>query len=194
MEHAQDLLKQKDALENEIRELELDLRSHGVTKTEALVDSEGFPRSDVDIGTVREIRRSLVYKQNDLKELMRQIEHSLAVLHKDASQDKGEMDLKAETPTLQRPFARVGKVALNSPASDAGLAVGDMIVTYGLVNERNHDNLRQLVTETAENVLKPIEVLVSRVINGQPQTKTLVLTPRRDWGGDGVLGCYIVPL
>ncbi|KAJ2654691.1 putative 26S proteasome regulatory subunit [Coemansia sp. RSA 1200] len=194
MEHAQDLLKQKDALENEIRELELDLRSHGVTKTEALVDNEGFPRSDVDIGTIREIRRWLVYKQNDLKELMRQIEHSLAVLHKDTSQDKGDMDLEVETPTLQRPFARVGKVAPNSPASYAGLAVGDMIVTYGSVNERNHDNLRQLVTETTDKVLKPIEVLVNRVINGQPRAKTLVLTPRRDWGGDGVLGCYIVPL
>ncbi|KAJ1668779.1 putative 26S proteasome regulatory subunit [Coemansia sp. RSA 1646] len=194
MEQTQALLKQKDALENEIRDLELNLQSHGVSQTEALVDEEGFPRSDIDITTIRQIRRSLIYKQNDLRGLMKQVEDSLVSLHKGTRKDNDGNDTKAEEPVLKRPFARVSIVAPNSPASEAGLVAGDKIVSYGSVNEGNHDNLRRLIAETIDNIQNPVTVVADRVVDGQPQTKTLALTPRRDWGGDGLLGCYILPL
>ncbi|KAJ1795829.1 putative 26S proteasome regulatory subunit [Coemansia sp. RSA 2399] len=194
MEQTQALLKQKDSLESEIRDLELELRSHGVSKTDALVDEDGFPRSDIDITTVRQIRRSLIYKQNDLKELMKQVESSLVSLHQDTRMAGDSGDAEAEVPVLKRPFARISIVAPNSPASEAGLVAGDKIISYGSVDESNHDDLRQLISETTENIQKPVAVVVDRVVDGQPQAKTLVLIPRRDWGGDGLLGCYILPL
>ncbi|KAI9503195.1 putative 26S proteasome regulatory subunit [Coemansia spiralis] len=192
MERAQALLKQKDNLENEIRDLELELQSHGVTKTEALVDADGFPRADIDIVAIRGIRRSLIYKQNDLKDLVKQIEESLVNLHQNIRAD--EEDEPEVKPSRQRPFARVNMVTPNSPASEAGLVVGDKIVQYGSVNTDNHNNLKLLISETTDSIGKPIIVIVDRVLDGQPQSKTLKLTPRRNWGGDGLLGCYILPL
>lgn len=188
MESTRDLLKQKDALEQEIREAEQALRSHGVTRTEALVDKGGFPRSDIDVGSVVEIRRLLNCKQNDLKTLMAQIETSLAELH----QREGKHTDTAEV--RQRPFARVGRVVHNSPAFQAGLQVGDKVVRFGTANATNHDNMKKLISETVDNVNRQIEVAVERVIDGKPQVVALSLIPRRDWGEDSLLGCSILPL
>ncbi|KAJ2002705.1 putative 26S proteasome regulatory subunit [Coemansia thaxteri] len=192
MEHAQSLLSQKDELENEICALVRELESHKVTRTEELVDSNGFPRSDIDIVAIREIRRSLNCKQNDLKGLMGEIEMSLICLHQ-TSQD-GDRPKPQPTTTKLRPFARISMVEHNSPASEAGLLVGDKIVSYGLVNAGNHNGLRLLIEETSSNIGKSIDIAVERVVDGEPQPAALVLSPRRNWGGDGLLGCYILPL
>ncbi|KAJ2909254.1 putative 26S proteasome regulatory subunit, partial [Coemansia aciculifera] len=74
MEHAQRLMKEKVALENEIRTLDMELSGMNVTRETPLVDAEGFPRSDIDIGAVREIQHTLICKKNDLKGLMAEIE------------------------------------------------------------------------------------------------------------------------
>ncbi|KAJ2412541.1 putative 26S proteasome regulatory subunit [Coemansia sp. IMI 209128] len=191
MEHAQSLMKDKVALENEIRTLESDLKGMDATRETSLVDSEGFPRADIDVAAIREIRRSLICKQNDLKALMSQIEQSLISLH------QGTHDRSVPEPkpaTIRRPFARISKVEINSPASEAGLLAGDKIVAYGKVNASNHDKLRLLVEETTSNIDKPIDVEVERVVDGQPRAAELKLIPGRKWGGDGLLGCFILPL
>ncbi|KAJ2741337.1 putative 26S proteasome regulatory subunit [Coemansia sp. BCRC 34301] len=189
MEHAQRLLKAKAALENEIRALETELSSMNVTRETPLVDTEGFPRSDIDIGAVSEIRRSLICKQNDLKALMSDIEKSLITLHQGAKQEEREKPV-----AIQRPFARVGMVEHGSPASEAGLLAGDKIVVYGLANASNHNKLRLLSEETSNNIDKSIDIEVERVVDGLPQLVALKLKPRRKWGGDGLLGCFILPL
>ncbi|KAJ2485549.1 putative 26S proteasome regulatory subunit [Coemansia sp. RSA 2050] len=191
MERAQSLMKEIAALENEIRTLESDLKGMNATRETSLVDAEGFPRADIDVAGIREIRRSLICKQNDLKALMSQIEQSLISLHQGA-QDKGVPEPKPAT--MRRPFARIGKVEINSPASEAGLLAGDKVVAYGQANAGNHNKLRLLVEETSSNIDKPIDVVVERVVDGQPQAVELKLIPRRKWGGDGLLGCFILPL
>ncbi|KAJ2725421.1 putative 26S proteasome regulatory subunit [Coemansia sp. Benny D115] len=204
MERTKELLKQKAQLENELRTLELDLQTHGVGRTEALVDSEGFPRSDIDITAVREIRRGLNYKQNDLKALMVQIEESLYSLHstqKEASPvvAKGKEDEAAAAAVTtvdgrrRRPFARVSMVEPKSPASEAGLLVGDGVVAFGAVDCTNHQGLKALVKETTENIGRPVTVVVERVVDGEAVSRTLQLVPGRAWGGDGLLGCFILP-
>ncbi|KAI8319940.1 hypothetical protein GQ54DRAFT_264416, partial [Martensiomyces pterosporus] len=191
MEQAKRLLKQKDDLESEIRDLESQLRAQGVNRTEKLVDQDGFPRADIDIVAIREIRKSLIYKQNDLKALMREVELSLISLHRDtSSSDKQE----PETPAHKRPFARINSVAPNSPASAAGLAAGDKVLSFGSVNASNHSNLQRLAAETASNEDKQISVQVERVVNAQPQIVSISLVPKRGWGGNGLLGCHILPL
>ncbi|KAJ2754566.1 putative 26S proteasome regulatory subunit [Coemansia aciculifera] len=191
MERAQSLMKDKVALENEIRTLELDLKGMSATRETSLIDSEGFPRADIDVAAIREIRRSLICKQNDLKALMAEIEQSLISLH------QGSQDSSAPKPkpvTMRRPFARISIVEHSSPASEAGLLAGDKIVAYGLVNASNHNKLRLLIEETSNNIDKPIDIEVERVVDGQPQLVELKLRPRRKWGGDGLLGCFILPL
>ncbi|KAJ2796927.1 putative 26S proteasome regulatory subunit, partial [Coemansia helicoidea] len=87
MERAQALLQQKSALESEIQRLDLDLRGHGVDRTEPLVDAGGFPRSDIDILAVRQIRQALNCKQNDLRALMDEVAAQLVSLHQSTKAD-----------------------------------------------------------------------------------------------------------
>ncbi|KAJ1732619.1 putative 26S proteasome regulatory subunit [Coemansia biformis] len=191
MEKAQALLKQKDALENEIQQLEFDLRGHGVDRTESLVDHEGYPRADIDIVAVRQLRQALNCRQNDLRALMDDVASQLVSLHQST---KADAPAGLASAARQQPFARVSIVTPNSPASEAGLLVGDKIVCYGSVNASNHDNLKTLSAETIGNINKPMLVTVQRVVDGKPQTVDLTLRLRHGWGGESLLGCHILPL
>lgn len=113
---------------------------------------------------------------------------------------------------LDVPFAKVNTVAEGSPAESAGLKPGDAIRNFGYVNDSNHDNLRRvaecvqgnegvcrkkaiyvlcILTTQQSNIL----IKVSRPTNpGQWEELRLTLTPRKDWGGRGMLGCHILPL
>ena len=119
-------------------------------------------------------------------------------------------------PPLQAagpPFAKVNSVVEGSPAESAGLKAGDEIRNFGYVNNTNHDGLRRVgeCVQGNEGVSYPqsswlyceanspqrdVLVKVSRPSNGgqQRQELQLTLTPRRNWGGRGLLGCHILPL
>ncbi|CAG8727357.1 23922_t:CDS:2, partial [Cetraspora pellucida] len=73
---ARELMKQKDAIENKIKEFEQVLNTQGVGMHEPLVDSSGFPRSDIDLMTVR-----TAPLQNDHKDIMSRIESALHEIH-----------------------------------------------------------------------------------------------------------------
>ncbi|KAJ2769835.1 putative 26S proteasome regulatory subunit [Coemansia nantahalensis] len=191
MERAQALLQQKSALESEIQRLDLDLRGHGVDRTEPLVDAGGFPRSDIDILAVRQIRQALNCKQNDLRALMDEVAAQLVSLHQST---KADAQPEHGPATRLQPFARVSIVTPNSPASEAGLVAGDKVVRYGSVDASNHDNLKALSAETINNINKPMSVTVQRVVDGRPQTVDLTLRLRHGWGGESLLGCHILPL
>ena len=118
--------------------------------------------------------------------------------------------------TLDPPFAKVNSVVDNSPAAAAGLQAGDLIRNFGYVNLENNDGLKKVaecvqgnegvrrrrrilprvkgvtgLTELQQNIL----VKVSRSGGGsRSQELRLTLTPRRNWGGRGMLGCHILPL
>ncbi|KAJ2477889.1 putative 26S proteasome regulatory subunit [Coemansia sp. RSA 2131] len=186
MEHVQKLLQQKTELESELRQLDNELHAHGVDRSTQLMDANGFPRSDIDIVAIRTIRQSLVCKQNDLRGLMAQIETQLIALHQTTH---------SETPTpKRRAFARVSIVTPHSPASEAGLVAGDKIIQYGSVSASSSDCFQALSAETINNINTPLCVAIERVVNGKPETLELSLLLRRGWGGEGVLGCHILPI
>ena len=64
------LVAQKKATEEEIDEQSTVLRAQGIGLSEPLVDSEGYPRSDVDVYTVRHTRAQIIRLRNDLGEKM----------------------------------------------------------------------------------------------------------------------------
>lgn len=127
----------------------------------------------------------------------------------------------SEPEAAQPPFARVNTVAEGSPAATAGLKPGDEIRSFGYVNSSNHDNLKRVgecvqgnegvsfsqvspdpkarrdsVANAVSANQQNIFVRVARATDdvSRRQELRLTLTPRRDWGGRGMLGCHIVPL
>ena len=76
------LMAKKESLEAELKALQDVLGEAGMEQP--LVDSEGYPRADVDVYQVRHARHDIRCKQNDLKSLMKDIERGLHSLHSQA--------------------------------------------------------------------------------------------------------------
>ncbi|KAG0378423.1 hypothetical protein BGX24_003872 [Mortierella sp. AD032] len=185
-----------------------------------LIDSNGFPRSDIDLVVVRTARSNIIRLKNDMKALMLQIEEALHAVHAEALEEKqrqaaekkkeqellGTMPAGSAAPTttttptitdeavLERslpPFARVNAVAPDSPAHEAGLVQGDRIVVFGTVNVNTPNTLPTLSAHVQSRENKPIVVKVQR--GDSTDLVSLILVPKQGWGGRGLLGCHIVP-
>lgn len=104
-------------------------------------------------------------------------------------------------------FAKVRSVVPNSPAYAAGLRAGDDIQMFGEADWLNHENLSMVaqVVSRYEGVMltrsesryrtnecKQRPILVKVVRNDA--LIQLMLTPTRDWGGRGMLGCHLVTI
>ncbi|ESZ99303.1 26S proteasome non-ATPase regulatory subunit 9 [Sclerotinia borealis F-4128] len=196
----------KDNIEAEIKALSGVLDSHGVDMSTRLLTPDGFPRADLDVAQIRSTRSRIIYLKNDYKALMSVIEKHIhehfARLAEDpktvepiivngaqASEIIGSTD---EPALLDLPFAKVNSIAAGSPADDAGLKAGDTIRNFGYVNHANHDGLKRVGECVQGNEGREVMVKVSRGLGRQELQ--LTLTPRRDWGGRGLLGCHILPL
>lgn len=68
-------VKAKQAIEEEIEAFVAELTSgNNPGLNGPLVDAEGFPRADIDVYRVRQLRHSLVVKQTDHQLIMKKIE------------------------------------------------------------------------------------------------------------------------
>ncbi|KAK3900287.1 ras family-domain-containing protein [Staphylotrichum tortipilum] len=153
---------------------------------------------------LRTTRARIIHLRNDWKDLMALIEKRLhehfagledddaaATVEATPSATDAAAILRDSVPeTLDQPFAKVNTVVDNSPAATAGLNPGDLIRNFGYVNLENNDGLKKV----AECVQGNEGVSRSSGGGARPQELRLTLTPRRDWGGRGTLGCHILPL
>jgi len=196
-DHARALVHEKDGIEAEIN-LQLSmLRANNCDMTTPLVDSEGFPRADLDIYAIRSARARIIELKNDLKNTMDEIEKALQKVY-DPSLPPPPAPADSEMPStpsmreedILSPFARVDGVAPGSPAANAGLRREDLIVKFG-----------HLTAAAFSGSLEPLADLVGRNENCElriqvlrdGQELSLQFTPRKGWGGRGLLGCHIVP-
>mmetsp|Transcript_2444 Transcript_2444/g.5601 ORF Transcript_2444/g.5601 Transcript_2444/m.5601 type:complete len:239 (-) Transcript_2444:591-1307(-) len=187
-----------------------------------LVDEEGFPRADIDIPTIRKHRHRLAILKTDRKALERDIEEKLHELHeaqRNLPDDEEDEDQKESTRNESQartalvepatrvhlgsesglgddlvPLALVNQVFDGSPAQEAGLEEGDRIVQFGVVqyvagSSYPKPDLGAFAAEASSHFEQPISV---RALRGETVVE-LELTPRR-WGGQGVLGCHIIPI
>ncbi|EME82679.1 uncharacterized protein MYCFIDRAFT_72007 [Pseudocercospora fijiensis CIRAD86] len=201
----QELVAQKDNIEAELSALGSVLDSHGVNMQTPLTDRGGFPRADIDVAQIRTTRARIVRLKNDHKAVMSRLED---VVHEQFAAGKAAEDLpslqargqssstgSSPAPVVEPPFAKVNSVVPNSPADQAGLKVGDRITKFGTASWTNHERLTKVAEVVQQNENRPILVKISRDGGGASSLgQELRLTPRRNWGGRGLLGCHLVPL
>lgn len=178
-----------------------------------LTTFDGFPRADIDVAQIRTTRARIVRLKNDHKALMAKVEEAV---HEHFAQGKSAESLPttsslastegassvtaataqstAQTSTsasaIEPPFARVNSVVDGSPADTAGMKAGDKVTRFGYVDWTNHERLSKVAQVVQNNENHVILVKVLR----DAQMVRLELTPRRDWGGRGLLGCHLVPV
>lgn len=183
----------------------------GVGISGPLVDTQGFPRADLDLYQVRQQRHRVNCLQNDHKAKMKEIEILLHRLHDQQAQETSMLksskppsqDNASSTTTaaavsssvaqlsMSTPFARIEQVMDGSPAYESGLLSDDLIIKFGDVNSNNSSrDLQALATVVKNNIGKPIIVEVLR--NGQ-RIDPINITPHA-WSGAGVVGCRFMPI
>ncbi|CAG8572746.1 16034_t:CDS:2 [Acaulospora morrowiae] len=198
--NARELIAQKDRIESEINDFEEILRGQKVGMHEPLIDNSGYPRDDIDLVAVRTARARIIALRNDHKEIMNKIERALHEIHAE-NQANGRTEEKnnsssAETESSRqpRPFAIVNAIAPDSPAKEAGLLKNDKIIRFGSIHAGNHQNLQALTILVSNSEGETLDITIIRGESESEQTLVLKLTPRRGWGGRGLLGCHILPI
>jgi len=95
----------------------------------------------------------------------------------------------ASSIVSMQPFALIDEVFTGSPAQEAGMHEGDLLLKFGTVDHSNHRNLVAIVDVVSNNIGQVIHVKIER---DGAQTD-LQLTPH-SWGGRGLVGCHFQPL
>lgn len=177
-----------------------------------LLDSEGFPRTDIDIPTVRADRHRLAELRNDHNDITDKINQNIQLLHSARLEQTATIRDSGPTTALDanvgtslsvsnpvargafnvmdidiavsRPFAMIDEITEASPAAEDGLQLGDQVVKFGNV-EIGENLLQRLAAEVQKNQNKAVPLVVMR----QGALITLTVTPRA-WSGRGLLGCH----
>ncbi|XP_043235034.1 26S proteasome non-ATPase regulatory subunit 9-like isoform X2 [Amphibalanus amphitrite] len=182
------LNEEKRQLDSRIAALSNVLTSQNVTMDEPLVDAEGYPRSDIDVYSVRHARAQLRRLQNDYRALMSDIEAGLAQLHAQ-HREAGTASEAGGSATPPAAFLQVTAVTDGSPAAEAGLRAGDQLAALGSVNADNFGSLSDVAGVVRHSAGRPLAVTALRA----GRRLSLQLTPR-SWAGPGLLGCTLVPI
>ncbi|KAK3856888.1 hypothetical protein Pcinc_019148 [Petrolisthes cinctipes] len=185
------MVEEKEKLEQTLKELWEILKTNNVGMTEAVVDTEGYPRSDIDVYQVRHARHQIKCLQNDHTALLRRIDEGLSVVMGPSGQENSDPNgtENPTPPTTLEPFARVGAVEAGSPAFLAGLREDDQVTKFGSVTSENFRSLSDVAQVVQHSRNTQVQVGVVRGL----ATHMLALTPRQ-WAGRGLLGCNLVPI
>ncbi|XWS70406.1 hypothetical protein CRYUN_Cryun03dG0045500 [Craigia yunnanensis] len=181
-----------------------------------LVDSQGFPRADIDIPVVRAQRHRLAELKNDHEEITGKINFNIQVLHssrltstlKDSGIDGGSMNQNASVVSASASASLQNLVLRDSPSAndvdmissipfamvdeiaDASPAVEDGLQLGDQIvkfgNVKAGDNLPQRLASEAQ-VNQGHPLPV--IIMRQGALINLMVSPRT-WQGRGLLGCH----
>ncbi|KAG1751137.1 hypothetical protein EDB19DRAFT_1628539 [Suillus lakei] len=185
-EHARALISQKENIEAELDAQFSILKANNIDMTTPLVDREGFPRADVDLYAIRHARRRINELRNDYKAVMNEIETALQAVYDPST--VGSLPAASEEKSWNSlfPFARVDGVAPSSPAAEAGLRREDLVLKFGSLARSSFtaNSLQPLADLVSVNENRELQVIISR----SEEAMSLKLTPRKGWGGRGMLG------
>ncbi|GJD12822.1 26S proteasome non-ATPase regulatory subunit 9 [Galdieria sulphuraria] len=218
-QRARALLRQREAIEEEIKSISSMLTGPGGPGLHGnLVDSEGFPRNDLDIISVRSQRQRIAHLYTDHKSITDELEQllhsilgrgseSISVTRSSLSEKEpltlNSTHLQVSDPDsvvlapLGKPFALVDRIVTASPADLAGMKDGDRIIAFANISTETKGSeieaYRSLAPTVRDFSHVSVPVAVERV---DPEThQTLIvhldITPL-PWDGPGLLGCSIL--
>ncbi|XP_031618089.1 26S proteasome non-ATPase regulatory subunit 9 [Contarinia nasturtii] len=203
-EEVMKLIAKKEQIERSINDCgQILLANKNVGMTESLLDSEGFPRDDIDVYAVRQARHQIICLQNDLKSTMKEIEDGLVNVHTEARTNHATTtkmanmeispDITPEGPsrrienTCETPILVVTSVMPLSPAEKCGIRKDDEILEFGSINHNNFKELKQI----SELVMHRQNQQIALKIKRQGRNHDITLVPEV-WSGKGFLGCNII--
>ena len=179
-----ELERQRLALEDEAAAIVSELDGLGVGLKDALVDAEGYPRADLDLYRVRSQRGRHATIRTDHKALMKKIEVLLPIALAAPPEDARKTPPPSRSvkpppaPPSNAPWCSITEVRGGSPAAEAGLRLGDLVVAFG-----DAISLDQVKPFVLGHVGRPFAVWVQR---GNNRVK-LDMTART-WAGEGCSG------
>lgn len=190
------LQNQREGLEIEAEQIKNELNAPGENGEPCaglqgpLIDSEGFPRHDVDIPHVLSLRKRLREINFDYTNVMKKIENLLPLIYQE------NMIVFDQTPPVEEgnktsmvPFARIDEVLPKSPAAIGGIQYNDLIIKFGAIDLHSKNPFGEISDLVRNSLNKRISLVVQR---GQTFL-TLSISPSI-WEGRGVLGCHLSPL
>ncbi|RLV96202.1 putative 26S proteasome regulatory subunit p27 [Spathaspora sp. JA1] len=172
-------------------------QKYNAEMTTKLVTPDGFPRSDIDVVSIRLIRVRIIRLRNDHKRVLQLVEEKMVEefeSRKDLvveTTSTGSSDVHSDQVTYTIPFAEVRGLVANGPAAKSGLKEHDQIIVFdGDIHAANNRNLSALVTRVRDKIEQEINVVVKR----DGERLTIRLKPTNSWEGQGLLGCRLVPI
>lgn len=219
------LIVQRDNLEAEAEGIASELTSPGPNGErpagikDALVDAEGFPRSDVDIFRVREQRNRLACINTDHKALMKEIEAEMFRLHEsllaksdaeDKPEDSGSTfkssessssgdNMKSGTPMAATASTMAAYESLSPIGKISELADNSPAKQANLKDNDHIIAFGPITIVTHGNVTNAMSAIASIVKENEPITLVidrngklmqLNIVPKK-WEGRGILGCRL---
>lgn len=111
-----ELIKSRDLAEISVFQSIKELEELGVEPGDSLIDSEGFPRGDIDLYKIRFLRSSIATQQNNHKTIMKKIEILLPLVIPSNCEKLNSSFTKVSDDIHLRPFAKIGIVPTESVA------------------------------------------------------------------------------
>lgn len=217
-QRARALVRQREAIEEEIKSITANLTGPGGPGLHGnLLDSEGFPRADLDIPSVRSQRHRIARLYTDHRNITDELEELLHSIFEKGNvsnivPQSSSTNRKEGTPNnlqpqrsefasvplapVDKPFAVVDRIVPDSPADHAGLKDGDRIIAFANISTETQaseaEAYRALAATVRDLLYVSVPVAVERIQPGTDQTVMLHLniTPM-PWDGPGLLGCGI---
>ncbi|KAI5958435.1 NAS2 [Candida margitis] len=169
-------------------------QKYGANMETSLVTTDGFPRSDIDVVTIRLIRVQIIRLKNDYKELLKvldsKMEEEFAKRKAEVGDNHDQDQSRSSQSKPMIPFAQVKEIIPGGPAETAGLREGDLIVIFDNdIHALNHNKLSKLVERVRAKPGEKLQLSIKR----SGETLNLILDTSATWDGKGI-GCRIVPL
>ena len=203
------LAAQREALEAEAEAIHCELTSPGPNNEppagikDSMIDSEGFPRGDIDVINVKNKRRRLAEINTDYKVLMKRIEGAMVELHQALpsapaapvdSSSSGLLKLQSSDSIItvnSQSMAKLDEILQDSPAALAGIQDGDLLLQFDNITASTDSFMTLIAQLVGKKVNESIRVVVKRPSSGALVELELVPKP---WGGRGLLGCHLTPI
>jgi 26S proteasome non-ATPase regulatory subunit 9 len=170
--------------------------------TGPLVDPEGFPRAELDLYRIREMRQRFNMLNNDHCAVMKEIELQMSAYYSGMPVEaaaSGREEVKIEAVSVapivrSEPFAWVAEVTQGSPACTGGLLVNDKVVKITSITHEEFTTLSSLPDLVSHHVNQPLLFSILRTNEVNQDTPLEVSVTPQQWAGSGVLGCRLKPI